>query len=72
MGDVQILDGLWEDEYKRYIHHYNFPPYSVGEARTSRILDEENWSWLLAERALEPMIPSVDEFPIPFVWFQRF
>jgi polyribonucleotide nucleotidyltransferase len=64
MGDVQILDGLWEDEYKRYIHHYNFPPYSVGEARTSRGPGRrEIGHGFLAERALEPMIPSVDEFP---------
>ncbi|HHU48767.1 MAG TPA: polyribonucleotide nucleotidyltransferase [Clostridiales bacterium] len=64
MGDVQILDGLWEDEYKRYIHHYNFPPYSVGEARSSRGPGRrEIGHGFLAERALEPMIPSIDEFP---------
>ncbi|HHY81064.1 MAG TPA: polyribonucleotide nucleotidyltransferase [Clostridiales bacterium] len=64
MGDVQILDGLWEDEYKRYIHHYNFPPYSVGEARSSRGPGRrEIGHGFLAERALEPMIPSIEEFP---------
>ena len=64
MGDVQILDGLWEDETKRYIHHYNFPQYSVGEARTSRGPGRrEIGHGHLAERALEPMIPSPEEFP---------
>ena len=63
MGDVQILDGLWEDEYKRYIHHYNFPPYSVGEARSSRDPARRESAMVFCERALEPMIPSIDEFP---------
>jgi polyribonucleotide nucleotidyltransferase len=64
LGDVQILDGLWEDESKRYIHHYNFPPYSVGEARSSRGPGRrEIGHGHLAERALEPMIPSEEEFP---------
>ncbi|NLA83496.1 MAG: polyribonucleotide nucleotidyltransferase [Clostridiales bacterium] len=64
MGDVQILDSLWEDETKRYIHHYNFPAYSVGEARTSRGPGRrEIGHGYLAERALEPMIPSEEEFP---------
>lgn len=64
MGDVQILDGLWEDEFKRYIHHYNFPQYSVGEARSSRGPGRrEIGHGHLAERALEPMIPADDDFP---------
>ncbi|HCS75760.1 MAG TPA: polyribonucleotide nucleotidyltransferase [Clostridiales bacterium] len=64
IGDVQVLDGLWEDEYKRYIHHYNFPQYSVGEARTSRGPGRrEIGHGFLAERALEPMIPSPEDFP---------
>jgi polyribonucleotide nucleotidyltransferase len=64
LGDVQVLDGLWEDEFKRYIHHYNFPSYSVGEARPSRGPGRrEIGHGNLAERALEPMIPSVDVFP---------
>lgn len=63
-ADVQVLDGLWEDEYKRYIHHYNFPPYSVGEARSPRGPGRrEIGHGYLAERALEPMIPSFEEFP---------
>lgn len=64
LGDVQILDGLWEDETKRYIHHYNFPSYSVGEARTSRGPGRrEIGHGHLAEIALVPMIPSEQEFP---------
>ncbi|HPT79044.1 MAG TPA: polyribonucleotide nucleotidyltransferase [Candidatus Atribacteria bacterium] len=64
LGDVQILDGLWEDEFKRYIHHYNFPAFSVGEARPARGPGRrEIGHGFLAERALEPMIPSEAEFP---------
>ncbi|MDF2590825.1 MAG: polyribonucleotide nucleotidyltransferase [Clostridia bacterium] len=65
MGDVQILDGLAEEEVqKRYMHHYNFPPYSVGETRFMRGPGRrEIGHGALAERALEPMIPSEEEFP---------
>jgi polyribonucleotide nucleotidyltransferase len=65
MGDVQILDGLSEEEeQKRYMHHYNFPPYSVGETRFMRGPGRrEIGHGALAERALEPMIPSEEEFP---------
>ncbi len=64
LGDVQILDGLGEEEEKRYMHHYNFPPYSTGEARFLRGPGRrEIGHGALAERALEPMIPSKDEFP---------
>jgi len=64
MDDVQILDGLWEDETKRYIHHYNFPHYSVGEARPMRGPGRRDIGHgALAERALEPVIPSEKEFP---------
>ena len=63
-SDVQILDGLGEEESKRYMHHYNFPPYSVGETRPIRGPGRrEIGHGALAERALEPVIPSVDEFP---------
>ena len=41
LGDVQILDGLGEEEFKRYIHHYNFPSYSVGEVKPMRDQEEE-------------------------------
>lgn len=64
LGDVQILDGLWEDEFKRYIHHYNFPPFSVGETRPMRGPGRrEIGHGALAEKALEPVIPSEKEFP---------
>jgi polyribonucleotide nucleotidyltransferase len=65
MGDVQVLDGLnEEEEQKRYMHHYNFPPYSVGETRFMRGPGRrEIGHGALAERALEPMIPSEEEFP---------
>ena len=64
LGDVQILDGLTEEETKRYMHHYNFPPYSVGETRFMRGPGRrEIGHGVLAERALEPMIASEEEFP---------
>ena len=64
MGDVQMLDGLDLDEEKRYMHHYNFPGYSVGEAKTSRGPGRrEIGHGALAERALEPVIPSAESFP---------
>jgi polyribonucleotide nucleotidyltransferase len=64
VGDEQILDGLGVEESKRYMHHYNFPPYSVGETRPMRGPGRrEIGHGALAERALEPMIPSVVEFP---------
>ena len=64
VGDEQELDGLDEEESKRYIHHYNFPPYSVGEARPSRGPGRrEIGHGALAERALAPVIPSEAEFP---------
>ena len=64
ISDEQELDGLDEEETKRYIHHYNFPPYSVGEARPSRGPGRrEIGHGALAERALAPVIPSKEEFP---------
>lgn len=64
MGDVQMLDGLDEEETKRYMHHYNFPGYSVGEAKTSRGAGRrEIGHGALAERALEPVIPGEEDFP---------
>ncbi len=63
-SDEQELDGLDEEVSKRYIHHYNFPPYSVGEARASRGPGRrEIGHGALAERALEPVIPSKEDFP---------
>ena len=64
ISDEQELDGLDEEESKRYIHHYNFPPYSVGEAKPSRGPGRrEIGHGALAERALAPVIPSKEEFP---------
>ena len=64
ISDEQELDGLDEETSKRYIHHYNFPPYSVGEARPSRSPGRrEVGHGALAERALVPVIPSQEEFP---------
>ncbi len=63
-SDEQILDTLNEDERKRYIHHYNFPAYSVGETRPARSPGRrEIGHGALAERALLPVIPSEEEFP---------
>ena len=64
VSDAQKLDGLDEEETKRYIHHYNFPSYSVGETRPSRGPGRrEIGHGALAEKALVPVIPSVEEFP---------
>lgn len=65
MGDIQKLDGLSEEEVnKRYIHHYNFPSFSVGETRPMRGPGRrEIGHGALAERALLPVIPSEDDFP---------
>ena len=64
MSDNQMLDGLDEEDSKRYIHHYNFPSYSVGETKPSRGPGRrEIGHGALAEKALLPVIPSVEEFP---------
>lgn len=64
ISEEQILDGLGIEETKRFMHHYNFPPYSVGETRPIRAPGRrEIGHGALAERALEPVIPSEDEFP---------
>lgn len=63
-SDEQTLDGISEETSKRYMHHYNFPSYSVGETRPSRGPGRrEIGHGALAERALEPVIPPVEEFP---------
>ena len=60
----QKLDTIWEETEKRYIHHYNFPGYSVGEAKPARSPGRrEIGHGALAERALLPVIPPVEEFP---------
>jgi len=64
LGDVQILDGLDLEETKRFMHHYNFLPFSVGEARTLKGPGRrEIGHGALGERALEPVLPSEEEFP---------
>ncbi len=64
VSEAQKLDGLDEDTQKRYIHHYNFPSYSVGETKPSRGPGRrEIGHGALAERALLPVIPSVEDFP---------
>ncbi len=64
ISEEQTLDGIDTEESKRYMHHYNFPPYSVGEARTSRGPGRrEIGHGALAEKALVPVLPSKEEFP---------
>lgn len=64
VAEEQTFDGIDEELTKRYMHHYNFPPYSVGEARPARGPGRrEIGHGALAERALEPVIPSKEEFP---------
>ena len=64
VSDCQLLDGIDDEESKRYIHHYNFPSYSVGETKPSRGPGRrEIGHGALAERALVPVIPPVEEFP---------
>ena len=64
VGDMQLLDGIDDETEKRYMHHYNFPSYSVGETRPSRGPGRrEIGHGALAERALLPVIPSLEEFP---------
>ena len=64
LGEAKIIDGLDNEEYRRYLHHYNFPSYSVGETRPSRGPGRrEIGHGALAERALVPVLPSEEEFP---------
>ena len=64
ISEAQKLDGLDEEVTKRYIHHYNFPSYSVGETKPSRGPGRrEIGHGALAEKALVPVIPSIDDFP---------
>lgn len=63
-SDIQIVDDMYEEDLKRYVHHYNFPPYSVGEVRPLRgVGRREVGHGRLAEKALEPVLPSEEEFP---------
>ena len=64
LSACQKLDTIWEETEKRYMHHYNFPGYSVGEAKPARSPGRrEIGHGALAERALVPVLPSVEEFP---------
>ncbi len=64
LSAAQKLDTIWEETEKRYMHHYNFPGYSVGEAKPARSPGRrEIGHGALAERALVPVLPSVEEFP---------
>ena len=64
LGDSQTVDTISEETTKRYMHYYNFPPYSVGEAKPMRGAGRrEIGHGFLAERALLPVLPSVDDFP---------
>ena len=64
LSAAQKLDTIWEEDTKRYMHHYNFPSYSVGEARGSRSTGRREYGHgALAEKALEAVIPSVEDFP---------
>ncbi len=63
-SDVQIIDGITDEEYKRYMHHYNFPSFSVGETRPSRGPGRrEIGHGALAGKAILPVLPSQDDFP---------
>ena len=64
LGDGQTIDGIGDEEFKRYIHHYNMPPYSTGEVkRLGSPGRREIGHGALAERALLPVLPSEEEFP---------
>ncbi|AJS59121.1 polyribonucleotide nucleotidyltransferase [Paenibacillus sp. IHBB 10380] len=64
LGDVQILDGIDPQESKRFMHHYNFPPFSVGEARPLRAPGRrEIGHGALGERAMSKVLPSEEDFP---------
>lgn len=64
LSEVQVIDGLDEETERRYMHHYNFPAFSVGEARASRGPGRrEIGHGALAQRAIEPLLPSEEEFP---------
>ena len=64
LREAQMIDGIGDETEKRYMHHYNFPPYSVGETKPMRTPGRrEIGHGALAERALIPVLPTTDEFP---------
>ena len=63
-SDIQIIDDMYDEDTKRYVHHYNFPPFSVGEVKPLRgVGRREVGHGRLAEKALEPVLPSEEDFP---------
>lgn len=63
-SDIQLVDDMYEEDTKRYIHHYNFPPFSVGEVKPLRgVGRREVGHGRLAEKALEPVLPAQSDFP---------
>ena len=70
--EEQTLDGLFPEDSKRYMHHYNFPPYSTGETWPLRgTKRREIGHGALAETALRPVCPPWRSFPTPCAWFLR-
>ena len=64
LTDAQKLDTIWEEDTKRFMHHYNMPSYSTGEARASRSTNRREYGHgALVEKALEAVIPEVEDFP---------
>ena len=64
MSDAQKLDTIWEEEEKRFMHHYNMPSYSTGEARASRSTNRREYGHgALVEKALQSVIPEIEDFP---------
>ena len=64
LSESQKLDTIWEEEEKRFMHHYNMPSYSTGEARASRSTGRREYGHgALVEKALECVIPNVEDFP---------
>ena len=64
LSAAQKLDTIWEEDSKRYMHHYNMPAYSTGEARGAKSTNRREYGHgALAERALLPVLPSIEEFP---------
>ena len=64
LNDAQKLDTIWEEDSKRFMHHYNMPSYSTGEARASRSTNRREYGHgALVEKALEAVIPEVEDFP---------
>ena len=64
LSDAQKIDTIWEEDSKRFMHHYNMPPYSTGEARAARSTGRREYGHgALVEKALQCVIPSVEDFP---------